>query len=821
MRVMRRSCLWFPVALAMIATACGGDATPSAPAPVLTTVTVSLSASTVEVGATLTATASGRDQNGQPIGTGALTWTTDNATVASVAASGEVTTLRPGQVTIIATAAGGRAGQASLTITPGAPAVLVPSTTASLTGTAGTAVAASPTVVVRDARGFPVPNVSVTFSARGGSTVSTPTATTNVDGVATPGSWTLAPQVGTNTLEVRSGSLSPVVFTAMSVAGPPATVEAVGPTSLDGVVGATAGNVPRVLVRDAFGNNAEGAAVSFAAEAGTVASAQAVVGADGVASAGAWTLGTTAGVQRLVARAGTVAPITFTATAAPDVPAALQVMQGQDQRAPVASAVGVAPAVRVRDRFGNIVPGARVQFTAVAIPGAQSSGTVAQPSAVSDSLGVASAGTWTLGTRAGTQRLDALVANVPTVSFTAIADPGLPQLYGFVRGISQIEAVETEVPEVPVVRVVDRFGNPVPRVPVTFSVAQGGGTIGSTGGTTDDNGLVSPQSWRLGSATGYNVLRGESPGFEPISIRARAVPRPEFPVEVRYVPGGTPSPEMQALVNAAVARFRKLFVFRASSYFAFNSAGRCGVNTPAYSEVVPGVLMWVDIRPIDGRGGTLGSAGPCEVRSNDITAVGTMRLDAADLEAGLADGTAFTTVLHEMLHIMGFGGFWRSEFLVSGTLTSDPWFNGAFARMAFLASGGVSTRGQYVPVENIGGSGTALAHWRTSLMSDELMTGFACGGPVPLSFITVSSFFDLGIPVAVYGDDDYTVTYRGCAGNRVRAVEEPFDVVPIYRDERGATLTDADMALRRRARLRTALPSRAPLPAQVLERSRL
>ena len=820
MQVMRRSCSWFLAALAMFGTACGGDAKPTAPAPVLTTVTVSLASSTVQVGSTVTATASGRDQNGQPIGTGVLAWSTDNAAIATVTASGEITTLRPGQVSIVATGAGGRVGQAALTITPGAPAVMVPSVTASLTGTAGTALGTPPTVTVRDVRGFPVPNVSVTFTARGGSAVATPTVPTNADGVASPGSWTLAPLVGTNTLEVSAGSLVPVVFTAVSVAGPPATVVPVGSTALNGTVGATTLDVPRVLVRDAFGNNAQGATVGFAAEAGSVASAQAVVGADGVASAGAWTLGTTAGVQRLVARVGTVAPVTFTASVSPDVPAALQAVQGQEQRAPVASAVGVAPTVRVRDRYGNPVPGVPVRFTVAVIPGAQSSGVVAQPSAVSDSLGIASGGAWTLGTRAGTQRLDAQVANAPIASFTAIADPGPPQVYGFVRGASQIEAVETNLPEVPVVRVVDRFGNPVPRIPVTFTVAQGGGTIGSAGGSTDDGGLVSPQSWRLGSETGYNVLRGEAPGFEAISIRARAVPRPEFPVDVRYVPGGTPSPAIQALVNAAVARFRKLFVFRTSSYFAFNSAGRCGTNTPAYAESVPGVLIWVDIRPIDGRGGTLGSAGPCEIRSTDITAVGTMRLDAVDLEAGLTDGTAFTTVLHEMLHIMGFGGFWRSEFLVSGTLTSDPWFNGAFARLAFLASGGSSTRGPYVPVENIGGSGTVLVHWRTSLMSQELMTGYACGGPAPLSFITLSSFFDLGISVAAYGDDDYTVTYRGCAGNLARAVEEPFTVVPIYRDERGGMVTETAMSRRRQARLRTPMPPRAPLPVQVLERTR-
>jgi hypothetical protein len=105
-------------------------------------------------------------------------------------------------------------------------------------------------------------------------------------------------------------------------------------------------------------------------------------------------------------------------------------------------------------------------------------------------------------------------------------------------------------------------------------------------------------------------------------------------------------------------------------------------------------------------------------------------------------------------------------------------------------------------------------------MSSELMTGYACGGPAPLSFITASSFFDLGISVASYGDDDYTVTYRGCSSARTQATEIPFEVVPVYRDESGAVLTDTDMQLRRKARLQVPGAERTAAPEQVLQRSR-
>src|SRR5262249_3485477 len=48
----------------------------------------------------------------------------------------------------------------------------------------------------------------------GGGTVQFATATTNSQGIATPGDWTLGPAPGVNVLEARIGSLTPVRFTA-------------------------------------------------------------------------------------------------------------------------------------------------------------------------------------------------------------------------------------------------------------------------------------------------------------------------------------------------------------------------------------------------------------------------------------------------------------------------------------------------------------------------------------------------------------------------------------------------------------------------------
>jgi adhesin/invasin len=82
---------------------------------------------------------------------------------------------------------------------------------------AGTEVAIRPAVRVLDDDGQPVAGFEVTFAVTGGGgSVSGASPTTDAQGIARIGRWTLGETPGTNTLEARAGSLagSPVVFTA-------------------------------------------------------------------------------------------------------------------------------------------------------------------------------------------------------------------------------------------------------------------------------------------------------------------------------------------------------------------------------------------------------------------------------------------------------------------------------------------------------------------------------------------------------------------------------------------------------------------------------
>ena len=88
----------------------------------------------------------------------------------------------------------------------------------------GSPVPTSPAVQVTDSAGEPVAGFPVTFSVTaGGGSVDGAAQTTDADGIARVGRWTLGDEPGTNTLEARTGTLSgsPVVFTAEGTAPSP------------------------------------------------------------------------------------------------------------------------------------------------------------------------------------------------------------------------------------------------------------------------------------------------------------------------------------------------------------------------------------------------------------------------------------------------------------------------------------------------------------------------------------------------------------------------------------------------------------------------
>ena len=182
---------------------------------------------------------------------------------------------------------------------------------------------------------------------------------------------------------------------------------------------------------------------------------------------------------------------------------------------------------------------------------------------------------------------------------------------------------------------------------------------------------------------------------------------------------------------------------------------------------IPDVLIdgigWVDdilidasAPSIDGVGGTLGQAGPTQVRTDGsfLPATGVMQFDAADVANLEANGQLEDVILHEMGHVLGIGTIWDGLDLLTGAGSDDPRFIGAQATAEYNSIFGFNESS--VPVENTGEAGTRDAHWRESVFHNELLTGFLNFGiENPISRMTVGSLADIGYSVNLDAADPY------------------------------------------------------------------
>jgi hypothetical protein len=298
------------------------------------------------------------------------------------------------------------------TISPGAGTMAV-SAGDGQSAPAGGAVAVPPSVKVTDASGNPLAGVAVTFSVQAGggsvtdlndpaTTGQTTVTNTDAGGIARVGGWTLGPVAGPNALNAHSTGLngSPLIFTATGTAG---SVD--GAASTATVPNGRAGNVTTITVqaRDAHGNvvTTGGAAVSVQVTGANTATATVTDKANGTYTA-TYTpkkVGTDNVAITLNGTPTSASP--YTSIIVPKV----IVNSGNNQSAPVGTAVPIPPSVKAVDGFGAAVPGASITFTI-----ASGGGTVSPTAPViTNSSGIAGVDAWRLGPTAGTNTLKATV----------------------------------------------------------------------------------------------------------------------------------------------------------------------------------------------------------------------------------------------------------------------------------------------------------------------------------------------------------------------------------------------------------------------------
>lgn len=265
------------------------------------------------------------------------------------------------------------------------------------------------TVVVKDEKGNPMSGQPLAITVSGGGTI-TGAPTSTQTGPTSIGTWTLATKVGANAITVSSGSLTPVTISVQGVAGPPAKVTAAAVTPVSTVGKAV--TVPFAVV-DAFDNGVAGATVQLNATGGGSLSATSVVSdANGTANV-TWTLGNVRGANTLTTTVGTVVT-PFTTVAQADVPAVINIVQGDAQTSNAGAAVAVPPRVTMFDRFGNAASSASAVFTV-----ASGGGTLLGATTIAaDTNGVVTGPSWFLGKRNVPQSL-VVTAGTASQVFTA------------------------------------------------------------------------------------------------------------------------------------------------------------------------------------------------------------------------------------------------------------------------------------------------------------------------------------------------------------------------------------------------------------------
>lgn len=325
--------------------------------------------------------------------------TTDAEGVAE--AGGWFLGLTPGANTLTASAAGVSSVTFAASGTAGSPVSMVANSAVLQTGESGTAVAARPSVVVRDLVGNPVSGVAVTFTVTGGGgAVTGSPVTTDAAGIATVGSWTLGVAAGANTVVASASGLPSVTFVANGGAGAAATVVGISALSQTAVQGTNVAARPAVRVTDANGNRVAGVTVVFEVTSGggTVSGATQITDAAGEASVAAWTLGNLAAPNTVTATVSgsgiTGNPVTFTAQSATTI--------AITQQPPATTTLGTTfpITVQLRDAGGGAVPLAGVPLTiGIATGGGTLVGVPTLPTGVSGAVTFTISVTGTAGSR--------------------------------------------------------------------------------------------------------------------------------------------------------------------------------------------------------------------------------------------------------------------------------------------------------------------------------------------------------------------------------------------------------------------------------------
>lgn len=383
-------------------------------------------------------------------------------------------------------------------------------------------------VVALNGDGSPLPGQVLNFRVvSGGGSVFAGAASTNADGVAQE-RWTL----GTSTAEAQRVEVRAVdpetgepivfaVFDAIPLPDAPTMMELSGGNGQQGVAGTTLSQPIAVRVKDQFGNPVPAIEISWSASGeSAVVPAQSETDEMGVART-QWTIGTSAGSYTATATASGLggSPVLFQSTAIAGLPVRLSLAV-----APSATIMNYVvwpqqPVLQLHDEHGNAVPQSGVNVIARLVSG---DGTLeGNTSVTTNAEGAAAFHSLSVRGAAGAKTVSFDSGDLNGIAIDLEQLGGVAVSLAVEAGNNQLVEVGNAVPIVPLVKVLDEFGNPVVGASVTFSPEAGSGSVSGGTQSSDDSGLARLGSWTLGPDAGAQSLMASS-GSATASISATA-----------------------------------------------------------------------------------------------------------------------------------------------------------------------------------------------------------------------------------------------------------------------------------------------------------
>ncbi|MEO8336147.1 MAG: Ig-like domain-containing protein, partial [bacterium] len=407
------------------------------------------------------------------------------------------------------------------TATPSAAAAIAIVSGDAQTDTVGRTLLQPLVVKVTDQFGGPTAAATVTWTRiAGNGTPSASSTTTAADGT-TSITYLLGATASNDTIRASvAGVAQGVLFSAKAVTRSAATIAIISGGNQSGAPNSTLPTALVARVSDAQNNPIANAVVTWSAAGAGAAFNPASSATDALGQVTTQaTLGATAGSTTVTATVGTVTAtttLTTTGGGGGGGQTTLSIVAGDNQSALAGAAVPVAPSVLLKDGSGNPVASSQIVFTVLTGGGAITGGT-----ATTNASGVATLGSWTLGTAPGPNTLQAAFGSL-SVTFSATGTAPSATKLLITQQPSATVVNSAAFPQQPVVQLTDAQGNPISTAGVVITATFASGptspapVLSNATATTSTGGQATFSGMSINGAFGVYSLSFGSQGVTPI-----------------------------------------------------------------------------------------------------------------------------------------------------------------------------------------------------------------------------------------------------------------------------------------------------------------